>query len=107
MMVTHTTKSELDTPYELIILAADTPSQLVAQLRRSPEDMGMEFKDYARASQRCFRASAPLHIAVVAQDEGDLLNKAELIADEIRKTPKQSFVRQSEIFYTCRSKEQN
>ncbi|MEC9465870.1 MAG: hypothetical protein VX834_08805 [Myxococcota bacterium] len=107
MMATHRTDLHLDSPGELIIIAADTPKELIAQLRRSPEDMGMDFKDYARASQRCFKASAPLHIAVVAQDEGDLLNKAELVAHEIRRTPTESFVRHSEIFYTCRSKKQN
>ena len=107
MMAIQHTNPNLDSPGELIVLAADTPNQLIAQLRRSPEDMGLEFKDYARASQRCFRASAPLHVAVVAQDEGDLLNKAELIAYELGRTPTKSFVRQSEIFYTCRSKKQN
>ena len=107
MMATHNQNPDSSATCELIVMAANSPNELIAQLRRSPEDMGMELREYARASQRCFRASAPLHIAVVAEDEGDLLNKAELIAAEIERTPSQSFVRQSEIFYTCRTKKPN
>jgi len=92
---------------ELIIMAANTPNELVAQLRRSPETMGMELRDYARASQRCFKSNAPVHIALVARDEGDLLNKAELIAATLENRPEKSFAQATEIFSTCRAKGNN
>ena len=107
MMATSNYNPKDLNPGELILVAANSPGEVVAQLRRSPEDMGMDLRDYARASQRCFKASAPIHIAVVAKDEGDLLNKAELVAATLKSKPDKSFVQNNEIFYDCRTKTQN
>jgi acyl transferase domain-containing protein/NADP-dependent 3-hydroxy acid dehydrogenase YdfG len=77
-------------PTELILIAADSTTELAVHCRRLPSGAA-SLATLARESQLGFRQDAPVRLAVSATDLADLRRKLEQAASAMERSPDESF----------------